>query len=74
MIMKTLLLAATVLALGFGVARAESHTEAMRDAMMSHGTSCGGDRATMKDTTMPKQTATYDSKAWQNPGYAGGGG
>jgi hypothetical protein len=72
--MKTLLLAATVLSLGFGVAHAETHTATMRDTTMSHGTACDGNQATMQDTAMPKQTATYDSKAWQNPGYAGGGG
>lgn len=73
--MKTLLLAAAVLSLGFGVARAETRQDAMHDKMTQHDTMRDGDHAAMKDSTPLKQMAHTASPGWQNDtGLAGGGG
>jgi hypothetical protein len=72
---KTLLLAAAVLSLGFGVANAETRKDAMHDTMKQTETMRDGDRMAMKHAAAHRQTVHAVTSAWQNDtGLAGGGG
>lgn len=59
--MKTLLLAAAVLSLGFATARAETKQDAMQDKMATHDTMKDGAKAPMKGDTMKADAMKADA-------------
>ena len=59
--MKTLLLAAAVLSLGFATARAETKQDAMQDKMATHDTMKDGAKSPMKGDTMKADAMKGDT-------------
>lgn len=72
--MKTLLLAAAVVTLGFSAASAENRKDSMHDMTMQNETMRDRDHGTMKDSGAQKQADKAYTDFWQRYSSGGGGG